>query len=262
MNDLVSSALAARAHPPEGLRRMIGVSCALHAAVLTLVAVGSVVLHRAQAPPDTVMTISLGGAPGPVSGGMTPISARPIQKVEPAPELPKPEPVRPPAPKPPEMVEPKVEPKSAKVPPKEPVRQAPEQARSSKPTTGTKPQEGRASAETGAQTDSIGLSTGGGGTSGQINLGNFCAPEYLGQMVGLIQRNWNSRQPQQGIVIVRYTIQRDGALTDVQVRQSSGFTFLDLLAQRSVMQTRALPPLPACYPNQTLTINLTFEYIR
>jgi hypothetical protein len=29
-----------------------------------------------------------------------------------------------------------------------------------------------------------------------------------------------------------------------------------------VMLTRAIPPLPACYPHQTYAMNLTFEYIR
>ena len=62
--------------------------------------------------------------------------------------------------------------------------------------------------------------------------------------------------------IVRYVIQRDGQLTDITIRQSSGNGWLDLLAQRAVQQVRAIPPLPACYPNPTFTVNLSFEYIR
>jgi TonB family protein len=107
-----------------------------------------------------------------------------------------------------------------------------------------------------------GLSTGGtNGTGGPINLGSFCDPQWLGQMVGMIQRNWQSRQSTSGSPIIRFVVQRDGTLTDITVRQSAG-QWLDLLASRAVQQTRAVPPLPACYPYPTFVVNLTFEYIR
>jgi TonB family protein len=65
-----------------------------------------------------------------------------------------------------------------------------------------------------------------------------------------------------GAAVVKMTIQRDGRLTDVAVEQSSGYTALDLNAQRAIQITRQLPPLPAEYPNQTLTVHLTFKYQR
>ena len=37
---------------------------------------------------------------------------------------------------------------------------------------------------------------------------------------------------------------------------------LDNAAQRAVVLTRAIPPLPACYPHPDYAMNLTFEYIR
>ena len=61
---------------------------------------------------------------------------------------------------------------------------------------------------------------------------------------------------------MRFVIQRDGTLTDITLRQPSGYQGPDFNAQRAVMLTRAIPPLPACYPHPTYAMNLTFEYIR
>ncbi|MGH7335976.1 MAG: hypothetical protein ACREI7_00235, partial [Myxococcota bacterium] len=78
MIEAVSDVIAARSRAPEGLSKMVAVSVAVHVAALAA-------LLLAPAPdftdevPRTVMTISLGGAPGPRSGGMTPIGGRAVQ---------------------------------------------------------------------------------------------------------------------------------------------------------------------------------------
>jgi TonB family protein len=259
--DLVSSTIAARAREPEGLRTMLAASVAAHVVAIATVVLLPGLIGLDSKTPDTVMTISLGGAPGPVTGGMTPISSRPVQRAEPQPELPRPTPPRPPAPKPPEMVEPTKAP--VRVPPRTPVRQAPEESTARTPTTGAQVKPGQGRTETGSSSTEAGLSTGGGGgTGGQINLGDFCDPQYLGQMINLIHRNWNPRQQVAGKPVVRFVIQRDGTLTEISLRQPSGYPILDLTATRAVTLTRAIPPLPACYPNPTFVVNLTFEYIR
>jgi TonB family protein len=116
--------------------------------------------------------------------------------------------------------------------------------------------------ETGSTSNEGGLSTG--GTGGASNQGqvNFCDPQYLGQMVSLIYNNWRRETAVAAKPIIRFVIQRDGTLTDVTVRQSSGYYALDNAAQRAVILTRAIPPLPACYPHSDYAMNLTFEYIR
>jgi TonB family protein len=65
-----------------------------------------------------------------------------------------------------------------------------------------------------------------------------------------------------GEAVVKFTIQRDGTLTAVKLEKSSGFSALDINAQRAVMGTRQLPPLPAPFSNPTLTVDLTFQYTR
>jgi TonB family protein len=259
MFDLVTSALAARAHEPEGWRAGLLVSVIAHGLLIGLLVFAPELFGPRASEPRTIMTISLGGAPGPVSGGLNPIAGRPVQQATPPPELPKPQSVRPPAAKTPEMTEPVP---SVKPAPKTPVREAPREASGRTPTTGAQERPGQARVDTGSESNEMGLSTGGGGTGDRISLGDFCDPQYLGQMVALIRRNWNSRQPVAATAFVRYTIQRDGKLTDIQLSQSSRFQMHDMLAMRAVQLTGALPPLPACYPNPTLTVNLAFEYIR
>ena len=50
----------------------------------------------------------------------------------------------------------------------------------------------------------------------QLDVANFCCPEYLHQMTRLIQQNWNPKQGASGQVAVKFTIRRDGTLTDVR----------------------------------------------
>ena len=64
------------------------------------------------------------------------------------------------------------------------------------------------------------------------------------------------------MVVVKYTIQRDGTLSNATIEKTSGYTALDINALRAVMQTRKLLPLPVAYPNSTLGVHLNFEYRR
>lgn len=258
MNDAVSVALYGRSREQDGLSRMVAISGGVHVvAVALLLFLPSAWFHRQSEDPRNVMTISLGGAPGPKTGGMTPIGARAIQKSVDA--LPKAEPVRPPAARTPEMVEPIAKPLAKATP--TPVKDAPKEAKSRTPTTGAETRQGRAMAETGSQSNTLGLTTGGGGTGGQINLGNFCCPDYILEMNRLIMSNWNSRQNAQATTVMRFTIHRDGTITEVGVNTSSGYAMLDMFADRALKMAK-LPPLPPAYTNETLTVDLSFEYHR
>ncbi len=153
--------------------------------------------------------------------------------------------------------------KATRTPPRPPVTQAPKEAASRTPTTGQQVSRGASMADTkGVPTNETGLSTGGVAGNANTTTGDFCDPQYLGQMISLIHRNWNPNQGVLGVPIVRFTIQRDGTLTDVLLKQSSGRQILDIVANRAVVATKAIPPLPACYPYPTFVVNLSFEYIR
>jgi TonB family protein len=139
---------------------------------------------------------------------------------------------------------------------------APPDATSRTPTTGPTPQTGSTRTETGARGQGFGLTTaGGGGTGVQLDVGNFCCPEYLQQMMDLVQRNWTSKHGVAGTTTMRFTITRGGAIEQVAVEIPSGFYALDLAAQRALLLTR-LPELPPQFSNPTLTVHMRFEYSR
>jgi TonB family protein len=260
MKEAVTEILVQRRRETAGLGRMVWISAAAHVLVIVLLAAMPRAWQggRAQEEPRVSMVISIGGAPGPIAGGMTPMGGRPIQQAVPLPELPRPEPVRPPAAPAPAMTVPEPAPRSA---PPRPPRSAPDEARGRTPTRGPEERRGSAIADTGGQGVGIGLTTGGGGTGAQIDVGDFCCPEYIVTMQQLIRQTWDSKQQVPGETIMRFTIQRDGQLTDIEVSRSSGYFALDQAARRALSVTR-LPPLPPAFTEPALTVNLHFRYER
>ena len=261
----VTDVLRDRMNAPRGFEKMLVASAIAH-----LVLVSGIIfapggwLDSRKAPPKTIMTISLGGGnEGPVNGGMTSIGGRAVQEVKPPDEPKRPEPVRPPAAKAPEMTVPIPNKAPTKAPPPPKVAQAPDEARGRTPTRGTETRTGSAIAETGARGQGFGLSTGGGqGSGARLDVADFCCPDYIVMMVDRIRSNWISTAETPAVAIVKFTIQRDGTITDAAVERSSGYTTLDIAALRAVIGTRQLTPLPAGYPNSSLGVHLNFEYKR
>ena len=255
MIEAATDVIVARSQMQEGWTPVVAVSIAAHVAL-----VASIVLMPAQDfsddVPRTVMTISLGGAPGPRAGGMTPIAGRAVQEVASAAAKPRAE--TPPAARAPEMILPSPD-----------ARRRPQPDATSRnavgrtPTQGDEVREGSARTDTGARGTGFGLTTGGGtGAGAYLDVGDFCCPEYLETVVQTIQRSWNPRQSVAGQTLMKFTIDRAGALTDVQVERPSGFVALDLAAQRALLLTQRVPPLPGAFPNPDLTVHLRFEYQR
>jgi outer membrane biosynthesis protein TonB len=257
--DAVTEVLIDRARDQQKLSRMVVVSLLLHGMLITALTV--LPQFRHAPPPTSYMTIVLGGTPGPQQG-RTPTSAKEVQEV--AKPAAKPTPEAPPALRKPDMVEPvkaaKPETKAAAKP--EAKKETP-QLHGSKPTTGPEPKAGIARVEThGAAIPFGGLSTGGGGGGGAYtDIKNFCCPEYLTTVTDIIHRNWQQNQQQDGSSVVAFTIQRDGSISDVAVEQGAN-PMLNLVSQRAIAATRQVPPLPAAYTNDHLTVHLAFQYQR
>ncbi len=264
--DSVTAIVLERAHEPRSMRPMVAASIALHVLALALLMVRpDPFSSENEDAARSLMTISLGNGGGPDAGGANTLGARPVQRA-----AAQPEPLRAPqapAARTPEMVLPSrvVKPRpGAKPAPERPaVRNAPEEAAGRTPTTGPEERFGSAMAETGGYEFGSGLTSGGGGgTGGYLDVGNFCCPDYLITMRRLIQSNWNARQGVEGSVVVKFVIQRDGRLTDVEVEERTGLPALDLTAERAIVMTRQLPPLPAPFPDRSLTVHLRFNYRR
>jgi TonB family protein len=267
MHEAVSDVLLDRAREADGISRMVLVSLFAHGILIAALVVMPASWRSPSTSADvTPMMITLSNAgTGPDTGGLTPISGRPVQ-VE-APAETKPAPVAPPAPKVPEMVAPEPAAKPApKTPPKR-VDKPVDKSAARKPTSGPEVKAGDARVDTGGAPSQFGGLTrpsGGGVASGSpfTDYADFCCPAYLNQMADLIKRSWNQNQGASGQVQVKFTIRRDGTIENVQIEKPSNISLLDLESQRAILKTRALPPLPREFTENTLTVHLIFEYHR
>lgn len=259
--DAVSEVLADRSRDADTLTRMVVVSMVAHVALLAAVAF---VPNPWSEPAEESrsMVISIGGPTGPEQG-RNPISAKAIQ--ERVPETVKPKNDAPPALAKPDMIEPV---KTAPTPPKakvkpEPPKETP-QLRGRTPTQGAEVTKGTARVETNSasQTPFGGLATGGGGGgAAYTDYADFCCPEYLATMQQIVQRNWQERQGQDGQVQMKFVIQRNGAISNIEVEKQAT-PLLNLAAQRALVSTKQLPPLPAAFTGERLTVHLIFQFKR
>ena len=261
MREAVDDILAERMQITDGMSRMVLLSLAGHAMLVASLLYAPDFWTSADNQKATPMMITLGGAEGPDAGGMTTISAKPVQRVAEPDE--KPSRPTPPAEKPPEMVAPKPETKPAPKTPTKPIEKPKENSRSKKPTAGEEIKTGTAKAETGgAQIPFGGLTTGGQGVGGaRVEAENFCCPAYLELIVATIKRNWNQGQGIAGQNTLKFVVNRDGTITNVEVEQSGG-PLLDIASQRALAVTRQVQGLPREFAGNTLTIHLIFEYKR
>ena len=256
----VSDVLRDRMQQPGGLKGMLTASLAVHATLAAVVIFAPGGLLQQKRTPPTIMTITLGGSgSGPDNpGGMTSIGGRAVQEVKP-PDAPR-EALRAPAAKAPEMTMPAPNARPAKAA-SPTVKQAPDDARGRTPSKGAQPAFGSTSADTGVRGQGFGLTTGGGAGSGSsLDVADFCCPEYIQTMIARIRQAWTSNQGTSGQTLVKYTIQRNGALTSVEIERASGNPVLDNAALRAVLTTRTLPPLPDAFTNPSLTVHLNFQY--
>jgi periplasmic protein TonB len=266
LHEAVSDVLEDRAIEVDGVSRMVLLSLGVHAAAILALVLMPASWRSASVPAEvTPMMISLQGGTGPDAGGMTPMAGRAVQQVAPLDTRPKAEP--PPAPKPPEMVAPEPAAKPLPKPPAKPIDKPADKSSSRKPTTGPEVKTGDARADTGGAPIPFGGLTrpSGGGSSNSdafTDYANFCCPAYLSQMTDMIKRNWTQNQGASGTVQVKFTIGRDGRLSNVQVEKPSNISLLDLESQRAILKTAQLPPLPREFTESTLTVHLVFEYHR
>lgn len=259
--DAVTEILLDRSREADKVTQMVIVSLIAHAVFIGAVAFLPARFGETRQNNERVMNISLAGAPGPVQG-RNPISAKAVQEVAPDPAKARTD--TPPALAKPEMIEPI---KTAKAAPKAPAKPEPKkdepQLRGSRPTQGAEVKAGSAKVDTqGAIPFGGGLATGGAGLPGAYtDYADFCCPEYLKTMSTLIYGNWQQKQGQDGSNVLTFTVRRDGTIVDIKVDQGTN-QFLNLASQRALIVTKQLPPLPAAFKPDHLTVHLVFQYKR
>jgi len=167
-------------------------------------------------------------------------------------------------------------------PKKEPAKKAPDKkAVIGKPDPSLKPAEskeapaGASGQAAGSGSRGAGLTIGGGGPgfgegiggdlAGQIGMSEFPYTYYLMWVRDKISSNWFTSLVDPGVigtyqVAVYFRIKRDGSISNLTIRQSSGINSLDRSAERAILSSAPFAPLPADYRENYLGIILIFEH--
>jgi TonB family protein len=90
---------------------------------------------------------------------------------------------------------------------------------------------------------------------------------YVNAITRAISNNWLKSLVDASVqkaprVYLSFTIGRDGTVSDVEVKQSSGNPSLDRSAKRAVLASNPLPALPADYRGGNISVSFYFEYSR
>lgn len=89
---------------------------------------------------------------------------------------------------------------------------------------------------------------------------------YAQSMVSKIRVNWYQNMPpllrtgMQGVVTIRFTIQRSGRITDITLLKSSEIPPYDFAARKAIELSSPLNPLPADFPNAYERVTCMFYY--
>jgi len=91
--------------------------------------------------------------------------------------------------------------------------------------------------------------------------------EYAESMVSRIRVHWYVEMPMpllqtgmKGVVIIRFTIHRDGRISDVTILSSSGVPPYDFAAKKAIELASPLNPLPPDFPKETEHVTAGFFY--
>jgi TonB family protein len=112
-----------------------------------------------------------------------------------------------------------------------------------------------------------GTGSGLGGLADQIGQSDFPYAWYSDQVRGLISENWFKSLVDPGVsgtfqVAVYFRIFKDGSISSVDIKETSGIKTLDQSAVRAVLRSANFPPLPDGYNEPYLGIVLIFEYTK
>lgn len=90
---------------------------------------------------------------------------------------------------------------------------------------------------------------------------------YVDAMTRRISQNWlqslvDSRIHSAPRVYLSFEIARNGAVSNIEVKQPSGIPSLDRSAMRAILASNPLPALPSDYRGTSVTVSFYFEYAR
>lgn len=253
MQDLVEQVLRDRRRrsAPRGFGIALGWALALHGTVLAVFMLAG--RPQASKPfefvPVQVMPLQALGSPKPPAAAKPRASERaPLKPAEPPP---KPEPT-------PAKTAPVV-PSPAQKPPSTTSRPAPQAPQVAKPQPSPEPDapsEAGSTRQGSAQGHEAGTAALGSARIEGVDP-DFTYDYYLDRMLALISAQWTRPSTQGDIkATLRFTVQKTGEISELELAESSGFNAFDLSAMRAVQNASPLPRLPASYKRGMLRVTL------
>ena len=108
----------------------------------------------------------------------------------------------------------------------------------------------------------FGIGTGSGNSSGPM-IGGFPYAYYIEIVKGRVSANWitatlNYNVKTNYVVIVGFTIMKEGRIRDLSIEKSSGINSLDTSALRAIKYSVPFPPLPKSYDKNELSVFIQF----
>ncbi len=83
---------------------------------------------------------------------------------------------------------------------------------------------------------------------------------YFSEIKRRVRRNWNPRySTKEQTTVLSFSIQRNGQITFLKVRQTSGSQKVDREALDAVQNSGPFDPLPANYPSEMLNVQFNFN---
>lgn len=206
------------------MKKELVISTMIHLVIVATMAIWSTAFRHWQRKIDVyqVELVSMPPLPPKVTMEETPPKPAPVEKKPPEPDVKKPEQT------------PVVKPKTK---PEKPV-EKPREKKESSPIGGDK--------------------------QVKVDIQDFPFAYYLNLLRYRISQNWNPPYQQtweEGkiSVVVGFTVERSGRLTEIKVEDSSGKFMFDQAALRAVATAGPLPPLPDEYSKERLTVHIEFE---
>jgi len=92
---------------------------------------------------------------------------------------------------------------------------------------------------------------------------NFPFAHYISRMRQKIAAHWKVPEGSQGderFCVIYFRVHRDGSVSHSAIEQSSGLFIFDQAAQRAVVTSAPMPPLPQEYHDSYLGVHFSFSY--
>jgi TonB family protein len=89
---------------------------------------------------------------------------------------------------------------------------------------------------------------------------------YLLQVLAKVRRNWmaivpdSARMGRRGLVLIQFSIDRDGGVPKLVIASTSGITAFDRAAVAGISASNPFPPLPAAYRGDQIRLQMAFSY--